>query len=65
MQRELTLGQVMTWMLALVGSAAALYYAFMLFLADNEQRAAIFAAGGLALIVWAAFHLTDRAHHHR
>jgi hypothetical protein len=55
----------MTWMLALAGSAAALYLASMLFLADREQRAAIFAAGGLALVLWAAFHLTDRPHHDR
>jgi hypothetical protein len=49
-------------MIALAGSVAALYIASMLFLADLEQRAAIFAAGGMALLAWAATHLTD---HHR
>ena len=47
-------------MLALAGSAAAFSWAFLLFCADREQRAAAFAAGGLMLAVWAAAHLTDR-----
>jgi hypothetical protein len=51
-------------MLALVGSAAALSWAFLLFCADREQRAAVFATGGLMLAVWAATHLTDRQHQH-
>jgi hypothetical protein len=61
-QREVTLGQVLGWMVALAGGVAALYWASMLFFADDEQRAAIFAAGGVALVVWAANHLTDRHH---
>jgi hypothetical protein len=47
-------------MLAFVASIAALSWASLMFLADQEQRATVFAAGGLVLIVWAAFHLTDR-----
>jgi hypothetical protein len=58
-KREITPAQVLTWMLALVVSVAALYWAFRLSLADHEQRAAVFAAGGLGLVVWAAYHLTD------
>ena len=64
-QREITITQAMTWMIALAGSVAALFCASMLFLADKEQQAGTFAAGGLALIVWAAFHLTDRQPQHR
>ncbi|HEY5693007.1 MAG TPA: hypothetical protein VIR14_00735 [Gaiellaceae bacterium] len=62
MQREVSLSQVLCWMLALTGGFAALYWASMLFFADREQQAATFAAGGLALVVWSAFHLTDRPH---
>jgi hypothetical protein len=47
-------------MLTLMGGVAALYWATSLFLADSEQRAGIFASGGLALVLWAANHLTDR-----
>jgi hypothetical protein len=61
-RREITLVQATSWMLALVGSAAALSWAFLLFFADREQRAATFAVGGLMLAVWAASHLTDRQH---
>jgi hypothetical protein len=50
-------------MLALVASVAALSWASLMFLADHEQEAALFAAGGLALILWSVFHLTDRPHH--
>ncbi|HEY3463215.1 MAG TPA: hypothetical protein VGK62_07195 [Gaiellaceae bacterium] len=63
MEREVTLAQVLCWLLALVGSLVALYWACLLFLADHEQRAAIVGAGGLALVFWAAFHLTDRQGH--
>jgi hypothetical protein len=49
-------------MVALVGSAAALSWAFLLFFADREQWAAAFAAGGLMLALWAATHVTDRQH---
>jgi hypothetical protein len=62
-EREVTLAQVLCWMLALAGSLAALYWAGLLFLADREQQAAIVGAGGLALVLWAAFHLSDRPDH--
>jgi hypothetical protein len=62
-EREVTLTQVLCWLLALAGSLVALYWACLLFLADREQQAAIVGAGGLALVVWAAFHLTDRPDH--
>jgi len=61
-QREITLAQATSWMIALVGSAAALAWAFLLFFADREQWAAAFAAGGLMLALWAAAHVTDRRH---
>ena len=61
-RREITLAQLTSWMLALAGSAAALSWAFLLFWSDRDQRAAVFAAGGLLLAVWAATHLTDRQH---
>jgi hypothetical protein len=47
-------------MFALVASLAALSWASLLFLADHEQPAALFAIGGLSLVFWSAFHLTDR-----
>ena len=59
-RREITLAQLTGWMLALAGSAGALSWAFLLFCADRERRAAAFAAGGLMLAIWAAAHLTDR-----
>jgi hypothetical protein len=59
-QREITLGQALSWMLALAGGAAAFSWAFLLFVADREQRALPFTAGGLVLVVWAGIHLTDR-----
>jgi hypothetical protein len=59
---EITLGQATSWALAVAGSAVALSWAFLLFFADREQRAAAFAVGGLALAAWAAFQLTDRRH---
>jgi hypothetical protein len=52
-------------MLALVASVAALVCASVLLFADAEQPATIFAAGGLALLFWSAFHLTDRPPHSR
>ena len=61
-RREITLVQATSWLAALVGSAAALSWAFLLFFADREQWAATFAAGGLMLAVWAATHVTDRQH---
>jgi hypothetical protein len=63
-EREVTLAQVLCWMLALVGSIAALCWAGLQFLADHEQPAALFAAGGFALVFWAALHLADRPPHH-
>jgi len=60
MQREITVPQLLSWLLALAGGATSLCLAFLLFVADKEQRAATFASGGLALSVWAAVHLTDR-----
>ena len=60
MQREVTLAQVFCWMLVLLASVSALSWASLMFLADHEEQAAIFAAGGLSLIFWSAFHLTDR-----
>lgn len=65
MQREVTIGQLLSWMIALTGGVAALYWASMLFLADYERRAAIVAAGGVALFIWAANHLTDRGDRRR
>ena len=62
MQREVGIGQLLSWMLALTGGSAALYWASVLFFADSEQAAVAFAAGGLALVVWSAFHRTDRPH---
>jgi hypothetical protein len=59
-QREITLAQVTGWALALIGSAASLSWAFLLFVADRERRAAAFAVGGLMLAFWAATHLTER-----
>jgi hypothetical protein len=64
-RREVTLVQVLSWLLALAGGFAAFYWAFLLFFADREQRAVMFTAGGLALVLWAATHLTDREHHLR
>lgn len=58
-QREITPARAIGWMLALTGSAAALSLACLQFFADQEQRAMLFAIGGLALAVWAASHLTD------
>jgi hypothetical protein len=58
-QREITLAQVLGWTVALAGSAVALSIAFLQFWADHEGRAALFTAGGLALAVWAASHVTD------
>jgi hypothetical protein len=63
MQREVAVTQVLCWMLSLAGGIAALDWACLLFLADREQLAALFVAGGFALVLWAANHLTDRKHH--
>jgi len=52
-------------MLALVASVAALVFASVLVFADHEQPAMIFGTGGLALLFWSAFHLTDRPPHSR
>jgi hypothetical protein len=52
-------------MFALVASIAALSWASLMFLTDHEQPAVLFAAGGVALILWSAFHLADRPHHRR
>lgn len=65
MQREVTLTQLLCWMLALVASVAALVFASVLVFADHEQPATIFGTGGLALLFWSAFHLTDRPPHSR
>lgn len=65
MQREVTLTQLLSWMLALVASVAALVFASVLVFADHEQPATIFGTGGLALLFWSAFHLTDRPPHSR
>ena len=65
MQREVTLTQLLCWMRALVASVAALFCASVLVFADHEQPATIFATGGLALLFWSAFHLTDRPPHGR
>jgi hypothetical protein len=62
-EREVTLAQVLCWMLALAGSLVALYWACLLFLADHEQRAVMVGAAGLALVFWTAFHLTDLQEH--
>ena len=52
-------------MLALLASATALSWAALMVLADREEPAALFATGGLALLLWSAFHLTDRPNHHQ
>ncbi len=62
--REITLAQVCGSALALAVSTAACSLALMLFFADREQPAAIFAAGGLTLTLWAAIRLTDRPRPH-
>jgi hypothetical protein len=49
-------------MLALLASVAALSWASLMVLADHERPAALFAAGGFALLFWSVFHLTDRSH---
>lgn len=64
-QREITLTQLFCWMLALLASVAALVWASMMLLSDHEQPGTIFATGGLALLFWSAFHLTDRPSHSR
>jgi hypothetical protein len=64
-QREVTLTQLFCWMLALMASVAALFWGTVMVLADHEQPAAIFTTGGLALLFWSAFHLTDRPPHYR
>jgi len=63
-QREITLGQAMAWILAFVGGAAALSGAFLLFLADREEPATAFTSGGLALLLWTGIHLTTRQPQH-
>jgi Na+-transporting NADH:ubiquinone oxidoreductase subunit NqrF len=63
--REVALGQAIGWILALAGGAAAFSWAFLLFFADREQRAIVFVLGGLALVIWAAVHLTDGRHESR
>jgi hypothetical protein len=64
-QREVTLAQLFCWMLALLASITALSWAALMVLADHEEPGALFATGGLALLLWSAFHLTDRPNHHR
>ena len=54
---------MLCWMVALVASFAALSWAALMYLADDEQRATVFAGGGLVLIAWSVFHLTDRPQH--
>lgn len=58
-RREVTFAQVLSWLIALAGGAAALYWASLLVLTDHEQRAMLVGAGGLALVLWVAIHLTD------
>ena len=63
--REVTLTQLLYWVLALMGSIAALCLAGLQLLADHEQTATVFAAGGFALVFWAAFHMVgNRPHQH-
>lgn len=57
MQGETTIGRAVSWTLAFAGSTAALSIAFLQFVADHEQRATLFAIGGIALLVWAVAHL--------
>lgn len=64
MQREITLAQATAWILAFAGAAAALSGAFLLFLADREEPATAFTSGGLALLLWAGFHLTAQPPQH-
>jgi hypothetical protein len=59
-QGETTIGRAISWALAFAGSTAALSIAFLQFVADHEQRAMLFAIGGLALLVWASAHLLGR-----
>lgn len=65
MQREVTLAQLFSWMLALLASVTALSGAALMVLADNEEPAALFGTGGFALLLWSAFHLTDRPPQYR
>lgn len=60
MQREVTFTQLFFWLSALLASVAALVCASEMLLADHEEPATIFATGGLTLLLWSAFHLTDR-----
>lgn len=60
--RQVAPAQAIVWILALAGSATAFSWALLLFFADREQRAATFTIGGLALVLWAALHLTDYQH---
>jgi hypothetical protein len=60
MRREITIAQVTSWLLSLVAGGGALSFAMLLFFADREQRAVLFALGGIALTVWTAARLTDR-----
>ena len=64
-QREVTLAQLFSWMLALLASVTALSGAALMVLADNEEPAALFGTGGFALLLWSAFHLTDRQPQYR
>lgn len=58
-QPGVTLTHVFCWLVALVASVAALSWASLMFLSDREQPAALFAAGGLALIPWLAFRVNS------
>ena len=60
MQREVTLTQVVYWLLTFAASVAALSLTSLLLLADHEQRATMFGVGGVVLFLWSVFHLTDR-----
>jgi hypothetical protein len=56
-QGQTIIARAISWTLAFAGSTAALSIAFLQFVADHEQRATLFAIGGLALLVWVIAHL--------
>jgi hypothetical protein len=60
MRREITVTQATSWLLSLAVGGASLSLAFLLFLEDREQRALLFALGGLVLTAWTSIRLTDR-----
>jgi len=59
-RREITIGRVLTWTVALVVSAAALSYALLSLFGGHDGEAALYAVGGLCLALWAGADVTAR-----